>query len=60
LNCAKNRSNGTLWLFTFAQNQTARAFYESQGFRAVAHGFEPTWKLHDIKYSWVREAHNAA
>jgi len=60
LNWAKERSNGTLWLFTFARNQAARAFYESQGFRAVAHGFEPTWKLDDIKYSWAREAHNAA
>lgn len=57
LNWAKEHSHGTLWLFTFARNLNARAFYESQGFRAIAHGFEPTWQLDDIKYSWIRGTH---
>ena len=57
---AKQQSGGSLWLFTFARNVGARAFYERNGFVAVAHGFEPTWQLEDVKYWWGREAQNAA
>ena len=57
---AKEHSGGSLWLYTFARNLGARAFYERNGFVAIAHGFEPTWQLKDIKYQWVRGARNAA
>jgi len=49
---AKSRSSGSLWLFTFARNAVARRFYERHGFAVVAHGFEPTWQLEDVKYRW--------
>lgn len=49
---AKRQSAGSLWLYTFARNLGARAFYEQQGFVAIAHGFEPTWQLADVKYRW--------
>ncbi|MFT3664971.1 GNAT family N-acetyltransferase [Piscinibacter sp.] len=49
---AKAQSAGSLWLYTFVRNTGARAFYEKQGFVAVAHGFEPTWQLEDVKYQW--------
>jgi len=52
LDWAKQQSGGTLWLYTFAQNKRARSFYERQGFRAVARGFEPSWKLADVRYEW--------
>ena len=51
---AKSRSSGSLWLFTFARNATARRFYERHGFAAIAHGFEPTCQLEDVKYRWER------
>jgi len=51
---AQSRSSGSLWLFTFARNATARRFYERHGFVAIAHGFEPTWQLEDVKYRWER------
>ena len=54
LNWAKDRSAGTLTLYTFARNQMARAFYERHGFVAVALGFEPMWQLDDVKYQWER------
>jgi len=54
LNWAKDRSAGTLTLYTFARNQMARAFYERHGFVAVAHGFEPMWQLDDVRYQWER------
>jgi GNAT superfamily N-acetyltransferase len=56
---AKEHSNGVLWLYTFARNLGARAFYEHNGFVAIAHGFEPMWQLDDIKYQWVAGVHNA-
>jgi ribosomal protein S18 acetylase RimI-like enzyme len=49
---AKAQSSGRLWLFTFARNSGARAFYEKHGFRIAARGFEPTWQLADIRYEW--------
>lgn len=54
LNLAKEESHGTLWLFTFAQNTNACAFYESQAFLVVQRGVEPTWQLEDLKYVWTR------
>ena len=53
LNWAKSQSSGSLWLYTFARNTVAQAFYEHHGFRIVARGFEPTWQLEDIKYQWA-------
>lgn len=52
LGWAKGQSSGGLWLYTFAQNSNARAFYEKHGFRATAHGFEPSWQLADVRYEW--------
>ena len=54
LQWAKRQSGGTLWLYTFAQNRRACAFYERNGFVAVARGFEPTWQLADVRYEWSR------
>ena len=56
LELAKSRSSGSLWLYTFARNTVARRFYERHGFVAVAHGFEPTWQLEDVRYRWERPA----
>jgi ribosomal protein S18 acetylase RimI-like enzyme len=53
LDWAKAQSSGELWLYTFARNKRACAFYEKNGFRAVAKGFEPNWKLEDVKYAWT-------
>ena len=49
---SKQQSSGSLWLFTFERNAGARAFYERHGFKIVARGFEPMWKLNDLKYEW--------
>ena len=54
LRLAQSESSGSLWLFTFAQNASACRFYEHHGFVAMEHGFEPTWRLNDVKYQWVR------
>ena len=55
LDWAKQQSAGSLWLFAFARNGGARAFYERHGFRIVARGYEPGWKLDDLKYEGRRE-----
>jgi GNAT superfamily N-acetyltransferase len=52
LDWAKAQSAGSLWLYTFQRNQGACAFYERNGFIAIAWGFEPTWQLEDVKYQW--------
>ena len=52
LDWAKCRSTGSLWLYTFAQNRVACAFYERHGFAVAARGFEPTWRLDDVRYVW--------
>ena len=54
LRLAQAESSGSLWLFTFQRNERACRFYEHHGFDVVARGFEPTWKLDDVKYLWVR------
>jgi ribosomal protein S18 acetylase RimI-like enzyme len=56
LDHAKARSAGSLWLYTFARNRIARAFYARQGFVEVEHGFEPTWQLDDVKLEWKTPA----
>ena len=56
LSLAKRDCAGSLWLYTFQQNLVARRFYERHGFAAVEFGFEPVWKLADVKYRWIREA----
>ena len=55
LDWAKAHSVRRLWLYTFARNAGACAFYEANGFEAVTHGFEPTWQLEDVRYEWVAE-----
>lgn len=54
LTLAKTGSSGSLWLYTFARNANARAFYERHGFVDTGHGFENMWKLEDIRYVWSR------
>jgi len=51
---AKAASGGSLWLYTFARNANARHFYERRGFVAAAFGFEPFWRLDDVRYEWHR------
>jgi hypothetical protein len=48
-----------LWLYTYTRNLGARAFYERNGFVAIAHGLEPMLQLDDIKYQWTVGTHNA-
>ena len=50
---AIEQSSGSLWLYTFARNAIACAFYERHGFRVTARGHEPHWKLDDVRYEWV-------
>lgn len=59
LEWAKRQSDGSLWLYTFARNARACAFYERNGFRAVARGFEPSWQLEDVRYEWSALGQNA-
>ena len=54
LNLAKKESSGSLWLYTFAQNQNARRFYQKHGFREVERESENMWKREAIKHVWVR------
>lgn len=53
---AQRDSSGSLWLYTFTRNARACGFYEHHGFIAVARGYEPNWRLEDVKYQWVRSA----
>jgi len=55
LDWAKAQSAGHLWLYTFARNHGACAFYECHGFTVQARGFEPTWQLADVRYRWQAE-----
>lgn len=57
---AREQSGGSLWLYTFERNTIARAFYEKHGFRIVARGFEPEWKLADVRYEWAAATGRAA
>ena len=53
LEWAKAQSLGRLWLYTFARNERACAFYERHGFEIIARGFEAEYQLDDIKYEWI-------
>jgi GNAT superfamily N-acetyltransferase len=55
LDWAKARSPNRLWLYTFQRNARARAFYESQGFRALtlSDGARNEEKEPDILYEWI-------
>jgi GNAT superfamily N-acetyltransferase len=53
---AKQQSRGELFLFAFARNANACAFYEYNGFTIAARGFEPQWQLDDVRYVWVAPA----
>ena len=59
LQWAMDQSGGSLWLYTFARNAVACAFYERHGFRVAARGHEPNWKLDDVRYEWSREGPKA-
>ena len=54
LSLAKSESSGSLWLYTFARNARACAFYERHDFKDVGHGYENMWNLEDVKYVWSR------
>ncbi len=53
LSLAKQRSNGTLRLYTFEVNSAAQAFYEKHGFKVIARGDDNEEGLPDIRYEWV-------
>jgi ribosomal protein S18 acetylase RimI-like enzyme len=53
LNLAKELSPGKLQLYAFEVNKKAQAFYEKHGFSIIGRGFEPEWKLADIRYEWA-------
>ena len=55
LDGAKQRSGGSLWLYAFARNLGARAFYARNGFAEIEHGFEPAWQLDDVKLRWAAD-----
>jgi GNAT superfamily N-acetyltransferase len=59
LKWAQAQSGGSLSLYTFARNHRARQFYEHHGFSAVAFGFEPSWKLDDVRYEWQRRSEDS-
>jgi GNAT superfamily N-acetyltransferase len=51
---ARDCSPHELRLFTFQRNEAARAFYEKNGFFAVAFGISPYPELEpDVEYRWV-------
>jgi ribosomal protein S18 acetylase RimI-like enzyme len=54
LDLAKARSDGKLWLYTFATNTRAQRFYRHHGFDVEERGFEPIMQLEDLRYSWKR------
>jgi GNAT superfamily N-acetyltransferase len=56
LHLAMHQSSGHLWLYTFACNHRALAFYTRHGFAEVTRGFEPTWQLEDVRMEWTRPA----
>jgi len=56
MNDAKALSPGGLSLFTFQANKPARAFYEKQGFRAVAFGISEAEGEPDVTYVWAGDA----
>ena len=55
LDIAKEKSKGTLTLYTFEINKKAQRFYERNGFRIIGRNYENEENLDDIKYEWKRE-----
>jgi ribosomal protein S18 acetylase RimI-like enzyme len=55
LNMAKTRRPSRLYLYTFQRNTSARAFYETQGFRIVdmSDGTRNEETEPDIRYQWT-------
>ena len=53
LDIAKQRSKGSLMLFTFEVNQKAQRFYERNGFKIIGRGNDNEEQLQDIKYEWI-------
>jgi GNAT superfamily N-acetyltransferase len=53
---ARKLSPRHLWLYTLQVNLNARAFYEKNGFKAVAFGVSPAPESEpDVKYEWTNE-----
>jgi GNAT superfamily N-acetyltransferase len=59
---AKERRPGGLWLYTFARNARARAFYESHGFVVIgsSDGSDNEEREPDLRYEWTPPATPAA
>jgi GNAT superfamily N-acetyltransferase len=54
---ARTLSPQRLWLYTLQINLNARAFYEKNGFKAVAFGISPAPENEpDVQYEWARES----
>jgi ribosomal protein S18 acetylase RimI-like enzyme len=53
LDRAKEKSSGSLTLYTFEVNKNAQKFYEKNGFEIVGRGYENEENLPDIKYQWI-------
>ncbi|MDF2947491.1 MAG: family acetyltransferase [Bacillales bacterium] len=53
LDSAKEKSSGSLTLYTFEVNKIAQKFYEKNGFEIVGRGYENEENLPDIKYQWI-------
>jgi putative acetyltransferase len=57
LNFARTLSSRHLWLYALQVNLNARAFYEKNGFKAVAFGVSPAPESEpDVKYEWFKGA----
>jgi ribosomal protein S18 acetylase RimI-like enzyme len=58
LNLAKARRPNRLYLYTFQRNTSARAFYETQGFRIIdtSDGARNEETEPDIRYQWTAPA----
>lgn len=56
LRLAQEQSAGSLWLYTFARNTRALGFYARHGFVEVSRGFEPHWRLEDVRLEWTRSS----
>lgn len=56
LELAKTRRPNRLYLYTFQRNASARAFYETQGFRIIdmSDGTRNAETEPDIRYQWTR------
>jgi ribosomal protein S18 acetylase RimI-like enzyme len=60
LRLAQEQSTGDLWLYTFARNTRALGFYARHGFVEVSRGFDPHWRLEDVRLEWRRASSEPA